>query len=60
MSNNTMKKKCCLHCIVGRATSERGVLGLNPRVGQNVLLGFSNRNFSVVARYVEVGGMTPP
>ena len=32
----------------------------DSRVRQKVLLGFSNRNYSVVARSVEVGGMIPP
>ena len=31
-----------------------------PDLGQKVLLGFSIRNFSVVARSLEVGGVTPP
>ena len=46
--------------VVASATDERGVLGSIPRSGKKVLLGFSITNFSVVARSLEVGGVTPP
>ena len=45
--------------MVASATDER-CPGFDSQVGQKVLLGFSIRNFSVVARSWEVGGVTLP
>ena len=46
--------------MVASATAEREVLGLIPGLDKKWCWIFSNRNFSVVARSLEVGGMIPP
>ena len=53
-----------LDCLVGlvgaSATAERGLLGSIPGLGKMCYWVFSNRNFSVVARSLEVGDAIPP